>query len=443
MFPGFEPSFRQGSRGLHLLFLFDPEVGRDRYFRAFNLAMGGVTPWLGNELQVSNKNARDAFSELRAFHDKESPIEQDGGRQWNYLSLAPHIETDKGLLGAQKAQILRDFPHAEVAGLELGDEKLPEDTLKPRQWLEDAMTRHRQAFFHGSDAYLVNEIGRRHTWLKLANPRIEALRQAFIASDSRIRIAFQRSTDGALTEISNPPDVTLNARAWLKSVTVTGGASFFRGSGSHAETRFELSPDLTCIIGGSMTGKSTLLDGLRVHVEAGLPQDDVLKRQVEQRGRDGFLGGSPAVTLECPGQDPTESPRERWPAVFHTQSELQRLAQQPEAVEEILRGLVVSETGDIQARDERLNALDEELYGAAKRLAKLDEELADAEQALERTRKAAEELEAFSDAGIDELQSRLSCRSPLARGRGIHRRADDRYRTRAGRRGRLRTAGDR
>ncbi len=404
VFPGFEPSFKQGSRGLHLLFLFDPEVGRERYFRAFNLAMSGVTPWLGNELQVSNKNAGDAFNELRAFHGKESPIEQDGGRQWNYLSLAPHIETDKGLLGAQKAQILRDFPHAEVAGLELGDEKLPEDTLKSRRWLEDAMTRHRQAFFHGSDAYSVSDIGRRHTWLKLANPRIEALRQAFIASDSRIRIAFERSTDGELNGIPNPPDVTLNARPWLKSVTVAGGASFFRGGGgSPAEIRFELSPDLTCVIGGSMTGKSTLLDGLRVHVEARLPQDDVLRKQVEKRGRDGFLGGSPEVTLDCPGQDPTESPRERWPAVFHTQSELQRLAQEPEAVEEILRGLVVSETGNIQARDERLNALDEELHGAAKHLAKLDEELADAEQALERTRKAAEELDAFSDAGIDEL----------------------------------------
>ena len=403
VFPGFEPSFKQGSRGLHLLFLFDPEVGRDRYFRAFNLAMGGVTPWLGNELQVSNKNAGDAFNELRAFHGKESPRERDGGRQWNYLTLAPHIETDKGLLGAQKAQVLRDFPHVELAGLELGDNKLTEDTLKDRSWLADGMTRYRQAFFHGSDAYSISDVGHRHTWFKLANPRIEALRQAFIASDSRMRIAYQRGADGELTEISNLPDVTLNARPWLKSVTVTGGASFFRGGGSHAETRFELSPDLTCIIGGSMTGKSTLLDGLRVHVEASLPQDDGLRKQVEKRGRDGFLGGSPEVTLDCPGQDPTESPRLRWPAVFHTQSELQRLAQEPEAVEDVLARLVVSEREDIQVRDGRLNALDEELARAARYLAKLDEELADAEQALERTRKAAEELDAFSDAGIDEL----------------------------------------
>ena len=404
VFPGFEPSFKQGSRGLHLLFLFDPEAGRDRYFTAFDLAMGGVSPWRDRELQLSNRTAEEAFRDLRAFHDRESSTLQDGGREWDYLTLAPHIDTTKGLLSAQKGQVLKYFTHAELAGLELGDEKLPEDTLQDRSWLADGMTRHRQAFFHGSDAYTVSDIGGRHTWLKLAKPRIEALRQAFIASDSRIRLAYERDTDGDLTEIPNPPDVTLNARPWLKSVSVKGGASFFRGGGGgHSESRFELSPDLTCIIGGSMTGKSTLLDGLRVHVEARLPQDDVLKRQVEQRGRDSFLGGSPEVTLDCPGQDPTESPRERWPAVFHTQSELQRLAQEPEAVEEILRGLVVSATGDIQARDERLNALDEELHLAAKHLAKLDEELADAEQALERTRKAAEELDAFSDAGIDDL----------------------------------------
>ena len=404
VFPGFEPSFKQGSRGLHLLFLFDPEAGRDRYFTAFDLAMGGVSPWRDRELQLSNKTAGEAFRDLRAFHDKESSTLQDGGREWDYLTLAPHIDTTKGLLSAQKGQVLKYFTHAELAGLELGDEKLPEDTLQDRSWLADGMTRHRQAFFHGSDAYTVSDIGGRHTWLKLAKPRIEALRQAFIASDSRIRIAYERDTHGDLTEIPNPPDVTLNARPWLKSVTVEGGASFFRaGDGGHSESRFEFSPDLTCIIGGSMTGKSTLLDGLRVYMEARLPQDDGLRKQVEERGRDGFLGGSAEVTLDCPGQDPTESPRKRWPAVFHTQSELQRLAQEPEAVEDVLARLVVSETGDIHWREAYLKAMDEELHRAARHLAKLDEELADAEQALERTRKAAEELAAFSDAGIDEL----------------------------------------
>ena len=406
VFPGFEPSFRDGASGLHLLFLFDPEIGRDRYLRAFDLVMGGASPWRGNELQLSSRNAGEAFHELRELHRREPSGARGGGPQWSYIVLAPHIESPKGLLGAQKAQVLKLFQHGEVAGLELGDEKLPEDTVKDRPWLSQGMAEHRQAFFHGSDAYSVDDIGKRHTWLKLASPRIEALRQAFIAHDSRMRIAYERDVDGSLSEIPAPPDVTVSPRPWLRSVTVAGGASFFRGNDGQGEPecRFDLSPDLTCIIGGSMTGKSTFLDGLRVHVEAPMPPDDGLKGQVEARGKDGFLAGSPVITLDCPGQDPTASPHARWPAVFHAQNELQRLAQEPEAVEDILARLAApEETPDIRVREERLRSLDGELGRAARRLAKLDEDLADAEQACERSRKAADELAAFADAGIGDL----------------------------------------
>ena len=406
VFPGFEPSFRDGASGLHLLFLFDPEIGRDRYLSAFDLVMGGVSPWRGNELQLSSRNAGEAFHEIRELHRRESSGARGGGSQWSYIVLAPHIESSKGLLGAQKAQVLALFQHGEVAGLELGDEKLPKDTEKNRPWLLQGMAEHRQAFFHSSDACSVDDIGKRHTWLKLASPRIEALRQAFIAHDSRMRIAYKREANGGLSEIPAPPDVTVHRRPWLRSVTVAGGASFFRGDADRGESecRFDLSPDLTCIIGGSMTGKSTFLDGLRVHVEAPLPPDDGLKGQVEARGKYGFLAGSPVITLDCPGQDPTASPHARWPAVFHAQNELQRLAQEPEAVEDILARLAApAETDDIRAREERLRVLDRELGRAAKRLAKLDEDLADAEQACERSRKAAGELAAFSDAGIEDL----------------------------------------
>ena len=270
-----------------------------------------------------------------------------------------------------------------------------------RDWLTDGMAEHRQAFFHGSDAYRVEDIGKRHTWFKLASPRIEALRQAFIASDSRMRIAYEQSESGDLIEIP-APDVTVNERPWLKSITVKGRASFFGGS-DHPSTRFDLSPDLTCIIGGSMTGKSTLLDGLRVHVGASLPQDDALKTQVEARGRERFLGGSPEISLECPGSDSTLEPHERWPAVFHAQNELQRLAQAPEAIEDILTGLAASEMGEMTNRKTRLQALDRELVGATRRLTKLEEDLADAEQAFDRCRQAAADLEAFSGAGIEDL----------------------------------------
>ena len=351
VFPGFEPSLKQGKRGLHLLFLFDPEIGRDSYMKAFDLAMSGVSPWRDGELQISSKSADEVFRELREFHGQECPVDPDGRRQWSYITLAPHIDSDKGLLGALNAQVLKNFPHNEMTGLELGDEKLPEDAVKNREWLPKGMAANHQAFFHGSDAYSVDEIGRRHTWLKLASPRIEALRQAFIASDSRIRIGYQRDANDALTEIANPPDVTVRERPWLKSVTVSGGASFFGATGrDEPVSRFDLNPDLTCIIGGSMTGKSTFLDGLRLYIDAPLPQDAGISQQVEARGRQRFLGGSAAVNLDCPGQDPTASHHERWPAVFYAQNELQRLAQEPEAVEELLARLVPSEMHGIQAR---------------------------------------------------------------------------------------------
>ena len=404
LFPGFEPALKQGKQGLHLLFLFDPEIGRDSYLKAFNLTMGGVSPWHGKELKISSKTADEVFRDLHEFHVQECPEDRDGKNRWSYITLAPHIDNDKGLLGALNAQVLENFPHNEVTGLELGHEKLPEDTVKNREWLQKGMEADHLAFFHGSDAYSVDEIGKRHTWLKLASPRIEALRQAFIARDSRIRIGFKRNANGALTEIANPPDVTINERPWLKSVTVSGGASFFATTGKHKPgTRFDLSPDLTCIIGGSMTGKSTFLDGLRLYIDAPLPQDAGISHQVEARGRQRFLGGSPEVELDCPGRDPTASPHEQWPAVFYAQNELQRLAQEPEAVEELLARLVPSEMHGIEARQARLSAVDKEFNRAAKHLAELDDDLTDAEQAFERTEKAAAKLSAFSEAGVEKL----------------------------------------
>ena len=404
VFPGFEPCLKDGRSGLHLLFLFDPEIGRTAYLKAFDLVMGGVTPWQDGQLQMSNRSSDQAFSDLQKFQNRECPRTQDGRLLWDYIVLAPHIDGEKGLLGAQKAQILRLFQHDGIAGLELGDHKLPDDTLRGRPWLKDGMATYRQTFLHSSDAYSVDEIGRRHVWIKLASPRIESLRQAFIASDSRVRLGYQRDANGNLSEIPDLPDVTMNNRPWLKSVSVSGKASFFgAGGGDDQDSHFNFSPDLTCVIGGSMTGKSTLLDGLRVHVNAQMPHDSSVLEQVEARGRTRFLGGSARVVLDCPGRDPTAAPHEQWPAIFYAQTELQRLAQSAGAVEDILARLVASETQDIMDREKRLSDLDGELSRASVRLGKLGGDVADAEQAAQRSQRAANELAAFSDAGLENL----------------------------------------
>ena len=407
VFPGFEPNLKDGKTGLHMLFLFDPEIGFDKYLKAFDQVMGGVSPWPekpDNQLRISSKSAEEAFGHLREFHKRECTRTEDGSLLWSYIVLAPHIDNEKGLLCAQKAQVLQLFQHDEIAGLELGDGKLPEDTYKDRPWLRDGMIEHHQSFFHSTDAYSLEDIGNLHTWLKIASPRIEALRQAFIASDSRIRIGFERDANYGLVPIERPPDVTMNDRPWLKSVTVSGMASFFGvGGDDEPRTHFDLSPDLTCVIGGSMTGKSTFLDGLRVHVGAPLPQDEIVKKQVEVRGKDRFLAGSASVALDCPGRDTTATLREQWPAVFYTQSELQRLAENPETAEDILSLLVARETQEIKSREARLIGCDKDLSREASRLTDIAEKLAEAEQAFERSKRAGVELAAFADAGVEDL----------------------------------------
>ena len=224
-----------------------------------------------------------------------------------------------------RSGVLDRFPCARLSGYELGDDKLPSEfckVQKPANFLLPFMKENRQGFFHASDAYSIEDLGQRHTWVKLASPHVEALRQAFIANDSRLRIGFERDDDGEMRPVGDSPDVTMSKRPWLKQVDIHGTASFF-GTKGGTGSQIRLSPDVTCIIGDSMTGKSTFLDGLRVHVAAPLPNDKSIRDQVEIRGRDIFGAGSPVVSIDCPGSDPTAPLHERWPAQFFAQNELQ------------------------------------------------------------------------------------------------------------------------
>ena len=187
MFPGFEISFKDGKEGLHILFIFDPEVGRENYLKAFEIVMGGINPWHDNNLQLSNKRADEAFRELRAWWNREcSSIGTD--RAWNYLVLAPHIDSSKGLLGSQKAQVLQPFSHGEISGLELGDNKLPDQTLSNRVWLQDGMHEYRQAFF----------ILAMHTPLKISGADTLGLNWRRLTLKLCVKLSLQRILDYVL-----------------------------------------------------------------------------------------------------------------------------------------------------------------------------------------------------------------------------------------------------
>ena len=155
-----------------------------------------------------------------------------------------------------------------------------------------------------------------------------------------------------------------------------------------------------------MTGKSTFLDGLRLRVgKADLPNDNHLKAQVESRGRIRFLGSESAdVPLKIKVGGQTTESVDHWQADFFSQNELQRLAQEPEAVEDVLARFEASGSGAIEERNKQLRELDTELIGSTKELDALDGEIDKTEQAYERSRRAVAELEAFKDAGIEDYR---------------------------------------
>lgn len=401
VFPGFEPAFNEGKEGLHLLLLFDPIIGRKSFLQAFASVMGAVDPYGDDRtLRLSKKTASDAIADLRKTEN-------------SFVVLAPHAFSGKGLFAQMKAQRLADFPTTELAGIELGDSKLPANELQNRPWLQNAIDEHEFAFFHASDAYSLSDIGKRFTYMKLASPTIGALRQAFLASDSRIQIAYEKDCGQNLVERNDLPLPTACDRPWIRAVTVKGGRSLF-GSGENGQTIY-FSPDLTCIIGSKMSGKSTLLDGLRVRIGLAMPHGTTkLDADVKDRAEKHFLVGNPDIEIDIEGPVSRAAQiKERWSAICYTQRELEHDAKSPETVVNLLYKLDGTYSADLIDRHAELAELDEELKDCVSRIGKARESALEATEKLDRTKKAQESLERFSEADIKGLTNAQHDQSSL------------------------------
>lgn len=80
VFPGFEPSASDGSRGIHLLVLFDPEIGKQRYLKAFTVATGGQEVWRNGALHPSTMDTQALLASLADLQRREAD-------DWDYLCI--------------------------------------------------------------------------------------------------------------------------------------------------------------------------------------------------------------------------------------------------------------------------------------------------------------------------------------------------------------------
>src|SRR5690606_14503414 len=103
----------------------------------------------------------------------------------------------------------------------------------------------------GSDAHHPNKVGRAFTWIKMSNPCIEGLKLALIDGTS----SLIRSDD--IEENGNP---NLFSNLIFKSLVVKNS----KYAGRSVPLNINFNPWLNCIIGSRGSGKSSILEFIRI-----------------------------------------------------------------------------------------------------------------------------------------------------------------------------------
>lgn len=250
VFPGVELTV---SPGVHVLVLFDVSKDGD----AVTALLGGCA--ISDEM----RGRREACAPRSMVEAMNWAVERGA------LCIAAHVDDEKGMLKAmQPGQSLMQIVTSEsLHGVEanIGDAEL----LK----YVDGST-------HGfirplgplpimtfSDAHALNQLGRRYSWVKMTRPSLEGLRLALQDGNLSVR----RGAD-----VTSDP----NSHASLIVESIEIGQAKYMGCGSALEVKFN--PWLNAIIGGRGTGKSSLVEFLRIALRREDELPDKLRREFDE-----------------------------------------------------------------------------------------------------------------------------------------------------------------
>lgn len=162
----------------------------------------------------------------------------------NGIPVAAHIDGKKGLLEAKTTLTpelrlsLKDMYVAEFCDLNAFDNSDP----------ELCATAQKLAKVGGSDAHTPADIGKHGTWVKMSTPSIEGLRLALMDHEFCI--------DNGTENPNREPDIFIN------SLTIAKMRHCGRIPGNPFVMTFH--PGFNAIIGGRGSGKSTVLDSMRL-----------------------------------------------------------------------------------------------------------------------------------------------------------------------------------
>jgi DNA repair ATPase RecN len=185
------------------------------------------------------------------------------------IVIAAHAFEDDGI-AERDGRWAGDYRNEDLLCVEVSGYPLGAREKSVLQATSGAWLRRPPAFIQSSDAKSTlagpdgqpkaSSLGYRWTWIKMSEPSIEALRQAFLDPGSRIR---QRQE----------PDPTVVRHDRVESLSVQG-VIFLEDQ----EVLF--SPHLNCLIGGRGSGKSSLFEAVRFALRR--EDDPAAKEQVDR-----------------------------------------------------------------------------------------------------------------------------------------------------------------
>lgn len=254
VFPGVEVTTGTGSDGAHLILIGDLSKTEQDIEILLAKVCGFDEP---EHPKFNPARRRDPAPAPRSIGDILDHL-PDG-----WLAIAPHVLTENGLASAKTvgdALRWKALHHDRLSAVDVGHFSDDDGAASKRRGfnqrfrardLDNLPCLKRLAFISTSDAYCVEELGSRFSWIRMNEPSLEGLRQAFLDHEARIICDWDK-------RLSDRPDPNHVDHAWVESVTLGGTLG---NSASPISVTF--APRLNVIIGGRGSGKSTVVAALR------------------------------------------------------------------------------------------------------------------------------------------------------------------------------------
>lgn len=242
LFPGVEISV---NGGVHLLAIL-----------ASHRTTSDVDSLLGAVRFEGRKGSCDKATSV-SFGEVVAEIERAGG-----IAIPAHVDLESGLFRLKGTTLTMAFECSEIFAMEVVDPA----TAKPAAYSERKL---HWTEILGSDAHHpTGDAGRQYpgsqfTWIKMGSPSLEGLRLALLDGSLSVRRSDKETGDP-------------NQHASLVLEEIEVAHTQFMGRGSRF--RLPLNPWLNAIVGGRGTGKSSLVEFLRL----GLRREDELPESLKE-----------------------------------------------------------------------------------------------------------------------------------------------------------------